>query len=224
MQPGGHVIDYLHTNLGSGSSLLGGVTTTSDSTGAAGLQLYLPHPAGVEHSPLSLPDQYSQSAGLLMLQQQQQAQQQSQQQHYLYEMLPHHVQQQQQQGPTTTTTALQAAGAGGGFLPLVQHQQQHQQQQPGPPHAVGGTMVQMSLELSGQHAITVGPPQLLSIGAITGADVTTAPLSGGGWHVTLRGTQDQVATARQLLGSLLSQQVMPPPVATTQSQVPPQTG
>jgi hypothetical protein len=146
---------------------------------------------------LNPPNQFSPAvaAGTAMLAQQLQQQQpppQQQQQQYF-------IAQQQQQpaygraasaggvvraqgGPASTGGAAAAAAAGSGMGPVVQ----------------------MSMQLTTMQ-MGVLTPQLFNIASMSGADISTVPVAGGVYYVSLTGAQSHVESARQLVGSVLAQ-------------------
>ncbi|WIA44418.1 hypothetical protein OEZ86_007184 [Tetradesmus obliquus] len=132
------------------------------------------------------PGQFSPAAAL---QQQQQPQQQQQ----------YFIQQQQQQQP-----ALRAASAGGVVRGTASS--------PGGAAAAAaaaaaagiGPVVQMSMQLTAMQ-MGVLTPQLFNIASMSGADISTVPVNGGVYYVSLTGAQSHVESARQLVGSVLAQ-------------------
>lgn len=94
-----------------------------------------------------------------------------------------------------------AAGLG------MQQQAQVRQQlspHPGVGSSMGGAMVHLSLQVSGNQFATVNN-SLYSVSAMSGADLTSAPVAAGLFQINITGAQAQVNTARQLITSLLTQ-------------------
>lgn len=87
-------------------------------------------------------------------------------------------------------------------------QQQAQVQQQLSPHpgvgSMGGAMVHLSLQVSGNQFATVNN-SLYSVSAMSGADLTSVPVAAGLFQINITGAQAQVNAARQLMTSLLTQ-------------------
>jgi hypothetical protein len=67
-----------------------------------------------------------------------------------------------------------------------------------------GPIVQMSMQLTTMQ-MRVLTPQLYNIASMSGAEISTVPVAGGVYYVSVTGAQSQVESARQLVGSVLSQ-------------------
>jgi hypothetical protein len=67
-----------------------------------------------------------------------------------------------------------------------------------------GPVVQMSMQLTTMQ-MGVLTPQLYNIVSMSGADISTVPVAGGVYYLSLTGAQSQVESARQWVGSVLSQ-------------------
>jgi hypothetical protein len=95
---------------------------------------------------------------------------------------------------------------GAGAAAGLQHPQQQQQQHMGRTTDEGsmeGPMVQLSLQVTGTQFGIISN-QLYNISTMSRADLTSAPVAAGLFHINITGTQAQVTTARQLITSLLS--------------------
>jgi len=135
--------------------------------------------------------------------------------------LPSPMQQQQQQtaymlSPTALQPMLLRQQASPGAVAALSLQQQSHMGAAGAalqPHpqlvrssaeAHMGPMVNLSLQVSSNQMAVISN-QLYSIAAVSGADLTTAPVAAGLFHINITGAQNQVGTARQLITSVLSQ-------------------
>lgn len=70
--------------------------------------------------------------------------------------------------------------------------------------SMGGPMVHLSLQVTASQFAVVSN-QLYNISAMSGADLTSAPVAAGLFHINVTGAQSQVTAARQLITSLLTQ-------------------
>jgi hypothetical protein len=131
---------------------------------------------------------------------------------------PAQQQQQQQQQYFIATPAMQQqqqqAAAAYGRAASAGEMQVRTQQAAGPSSVGGaaaaaagagmGPVVQMSMQLTTMQ-MGVLTPQLYNIASMSGADISTVPVAGGVYYLSLTGAQSQVESARQLVGSVLSQ-------------------
>lgn len=70
--------------------------------------------------------------------------------------------------------------------------------------SMDGPMVQLSLQVTGSQFGVISN-QLYSISAMSGADLSSAPVAAGLFHINITGAEAQVSAARQLITSVLSQ-------------------
>lgn len=121
-------------------------------------------------------------------------QQRGQQQYILSpQVLPPMLIQQQQPGPGAVALGMQQQAQVGQDLSRGTAE-----------GGMGGAMVHLSLQVTGSQFALVSN-QLYNIAAMSGADLTSAPVAAGLFHINITGAQSQVTGARQLITSLLSQ-------------------
>jgi hypothetical protein len=152
------------------------VACTSDNSGSGS---YLLHP-------YSVPAQAG-GAGMPSIQQRQQQ---------AYMLSPQVMQPmliQQQPSPSAVGLGMQQQG------------QVAQQLSRNPPDSsMVGPMVHLSLQVTASQFAVVSN-QLYNISAMSGDDLTSAPVAAGLFHINVTGAQSQVTAARQLITSLLTQ-------------------
>jgi hypothetical protein len=125
--------------------------------------------------------------------------------------MPSPVQQRQQQAYMLSPQVMQpiliqqqpSPGAVG--LGLQQQGQVAQQLNTNPADcSMGGPMVHLSMQVTASQFAVVSN-QLYNISAMSGADLTSAPVATGLFHINVTGAQSQVTAARQLITSILTQ-------------------
>jgi hypothetical protein len=105
--------------------------------------------------------------------------------------------------PSPQGVGMGMQGGAGAAAGLQHPQQQQHMGRTTDEGSMEGPMVQLSLQVTGTQFGIISN-QLYNISAMSRADLTSAPVAAGLFHINIMGTQAQVTTARQLITSLLS--------------------